>query len=73
MCTTCHDCINVNPRMFQYDSNKQALLADPTAGTFAELVKAAEACPARCIHPGAPRDGDSTATPALVKRARKFN
>jgi ferredoxin len=72
MCTSCHDCINMNPRMFQYDGNKQAVLADATAGTYAQLVKAAEACPARCIHPGAPREGDATATPELIERARKF-
>lgn len=73
MCTSCHDCISMNPRMFQYDGNKQAILADASAGTYAQLVKAAEACPARCIIPGAPRDGDNTATPALIKRARKFS
>ena len=72
LCTSCHDCINMNPRMFQYDGNKQAVLADATAGTYAQLLKAAEACPARCIHPGAPRPGDATATPELVERARRF-
>ncbi|MBT7596380.1 MAG: ferredoxin, partial [Gemmatimonadetes bacterium] len=73
LCTSCHDCINMNPRMFQYDGNKQAVLADATAGTYAQLVKAAEACPARCIVPGAPREDDATASPALVQRARKFS
>ena len=34
--------------------NKQITLGDPTKGTFAQLVKAAEKCPARCIHPGQP-------------------
>jgi ferredoxin len=72
LCTSCHDCINMNPRMFQYDANKQATLADPSAGTYAELVKAAEACPARCIHPGLPQPGDSTATAQLVERARRI-
>ena len=45
----------------------------PAAGTFAELVKAAELCPAHCIHPGKPRDDDSTATSELIERAAKFN
>ncbi|MDA0335469.1 MAG: ferredoxin [bacterium] len=72
MCRSCHDCINMNPRMFQYDGNKQAKLAEPTAGSYAQLVKAAEACPARCIHPGLPREGDATATPELIERARRF-
>jgi hypothetical protein len=59
--------------LFGYDENKQARIKDASAGTYKELVKAAELCPARCIHPGAPRVGDSTATPALIKRAAKFS
>ena len=73
LCTTCNECTNINPRLFQYNANKQAFIADATAGTFAELVKAAELCPARCIHPGKPQSGDSTATPELVERAAAFN
>jgi len=55
LCTSCNDCFKVNPKLFAYDKNKQAYIADPKAGTYAELVKAAEACPAKCIHPGTPR------------------
>jgi ferredoxin len=73
LCTSCNECINLNPRMFKYDGNKQATIADASAGTFAELVKAAEKCPARCIHPGVPRNGDRTATDKLVARAARFN
>ena len=72
LCTTCNECTNLNPRMFRYDGNKQAYLADVQAGTFADLVLAAEKCPARCIHPGAPRPGDDTATDELIARARAF-
>lgn len=42
LCTSCHECIGVNALMFQYDDNKQAYLADAAAGTYADLVKAAE-------------------------------
>jgi ferredoxin len=73
LCTTCDDCTKLNSRMFRYNENKQAYIADVTAGTFAELVKAAEKCPARCIHPGAPRKGDRSATEAMLKRAARFN
>jgi ferredoxin len=73
LCTTCNECTNINSRLFQYNSDKQAFIADPTEGTFADLVKAAELCPARCIHPGKPRSGDSTATPELLERAAPFN
>jgi len=73
LCTSCADCININPRLFKYDENKQAFIADVRAGTYAQLVKAAEKCPARCIHPGLPIDGDKTANDVLVARAAKFN
>jgi hypothetical protein len=73
LCTTCNECTNLNSRMFQYNANKQAFIADPKAGNFAELVKAAEKCPARCIHPGAPREDDETATEALIAKAAQFN
>jgi ferredoxin len=73
LCTTCNECINLNSRLFTYNENKQATIGDPSAGTFDELVKAAEKCPARCIHPGKPRDDDPTVTDALRARAAKFD
>jgi ferredoxin len=73
LCTSCNDCTDINPRLFQYNADKQAFIADPAAGTFEELVKAAEKCPARCIHPGKPRSDDPTATPGLIERAAPFN
>jgi hypothetical protein len=73
LCTSCNDCTNINSRMFQYNADKQAFIADATAGTFAELVKAAVKCPAKCIHPGKPRPDDATATPELVARAAEIN
>jgi ferredoxin len=72
MCTSCNDCRKINPRLFGYDANQQAYIADPAAGTFAELVKAAEGCPAKCIHPGTPAPGDKTVTADLRARAAKF-
>jgi hypothetical protein len=72
LCSSCNDCTKLNNRLFVYDANKQATIGDPMAGTYAELVKAAEACPSSCIHPGAPRSDDKTATPAMLRRARKF-
>ncbi len=72
LCTSCTDCMKVNPRVFGYDANKQAYIADAGAGTYAELVRAAEGCPARCIHPGMPKAGDKTATPEVLAKAAKF-
>jgi ferredoxin len=70
LCTSCNDCTNLNPLMFKYNSDKQAFIADPSAGTYLQLVKAAEACPANCIHPGAPSPGDETATDEVIARAK---
>ena len=41
-CTSCDECININKKLFAYDENKQAYIADPKAGTFRELVMGAE-------------------------------
>lgn len=73
LCTSCNDCTNLNPLLFVYDANKQAHIGDLSKGTYLQLVTAAEKCPARCIHPGAPRPGDATATADVVARAAKFN
>jgi hypothetical protein len=73
LCTSCNECTNINSRLFNYNADKQAFIADAAAGTFADLVKAAGLCPARCVHPGKPRSDDATATPELIARAAKFN
>ena len=72
LCTSCNDCFKINNRLFAYDGNKQAYIADARAGTFAELVKAAEGCPAKCIHPGTPRPEDPTVTPQLLAKAARL-
>jgi ferredoxin len=69
LCTSCNECVSINPLAFKYDGNKQVFLHDASAIKFAQLVQAAESCPARCIHPGQPRPGDATATPDWIKRA----
>jgi hypothetical protein len=59
--------------MFAYNENKQAYIADADAGTFKELVVAAEKCPVRIIHPGKPRNPSESGLDDLVKRAEPFN
>ncbi len=73
LCTTCNDCINLNPLMFVYNDDKQAYIADATAGTFAQLVESAEFCPANCIHPGKPLNPDEADLDDLIKRAEAYN
>jgi len=73
MCTTCDDCMDINKMMFVYNDNKQAIITDPKAGTFADLVAAAEICPAKCIHPGKPLDPNEPGLAELIVRAEPFN
>jgi ferredoxin len=73
MCTTCDDCMGVNKMMFEYNSDKQAIIKDPKAGPYADLVAAAEICPAKCIHPGKPLDSSEPGLEELIARAAPFN
>ncbi|MDP7009030.1 MAG: ferredoxin [Phycisphaerales bacterium] len=73
LCTTCNDCMEVNAQVFVYNDDKQAYIKDATAGTFEEIVRAAEACPARCIHPGSPLNAAEPNLDDLIKRAAEFN
>lgn len=72
-CTTCDDCMSINKMMFAYNEDKQAYLKDPRAGTYADLVTAAETCPAKCIHPGKPLDPGEPGLEELIARAAPFN
>ena len=71
-CSSCNECIKINDRMFRYDRNKQAFIADPSAGTYAQLVLAAESCQVAIIHPGKPRDPNEPGLEELLKRAEPF-
>jgi ferredoxin len=73
MCTTCDDCMGVNKMMFAYNDDKQAFIKDASAGTFADLVAAAEICPAKCIHPGKPLNPNEAGLDELIARAEPFN
>jgi hypothetical protein len=72
-CTTCDDCMSINKMMFAYNEDKQAFIRDPKAGTYADLVAAAEICPAKCIHPGKPLDPNEPGLDELIARAEPFN
>jgi len=58
--------------MFVYDSNKQATIANPEAGTYRQLVEAAESCQVSIIHPGRPRNPAEPGLDELIKRAEPF-
>ncbi len=71
-CASCNECININDKMFAYDGNKQAYIKDINAGTYAQLVEAAENCQVAIIHPGKPRNASEAGLEDLIKRAEVF-
>jgi hypothetical protein len=71
-CTTCEECVKINSRLFVYDANKQAYIADLKAGSYKDLVEAAENCQVSIIHPGKPLDPDEPGLAELVERAKPF-
>ncbi|NJA89308.1 pyruvate ferredoxin oxidoreductase [Rhodocyclus tenuis] len=72
-CTACDECMNIAPKVFAYNDQKQAVVADAKGGKFADLVKAAEKCTAGCIHPGTPWNTSEAGIDKLIARAAKFN
>ncbi len=71
-CTTCNECTQINDKMFGYDANKQASIINPDAGTYLQLVEAAESCQVSIIHPGKPRNPNEPGLEELMKRAEPF-
>ena len=72
-CATCNECTNLNNKMFKYNDDKQAYIADIKAGTYAQLVEAAESCQVAVIHPGKPVNPKEPGLDELMKRAEAFN
>ena len=71
-CSSCNECTLASPKMFAYDQNKQAYIADLKAGTYRQLVEAAESCQVSVIHPGKPWNPDEPGLDELIERARPF-
>jgi hypothetical protein len=71
-CTSCNECTLLNDKMFGYDANKQASIINPDAGTYRQLVEAAENCQVSIIHPGKPRNPNELDLDELKKRAEPF-
>jgi hypothetical protein len=71
-CSSCNECTKINNKMFAYNENQQAYIANPDAGTFAQLVEAAESCQLAIIHPGKPRNKDEPGLAELMQRAEAF-
>jgi len=72
-CTSCDECTNINKKMFAYNADKQAFIKDVSAGTYKQLVTAAERCPVAIIHPGSPLNPKEKDLDKWLARAAKFN
>jgi pyruvate-ferredoxin/flavodoxin oxidoreductase len=72
-CTSCDECTTINNRMFAYNDDGQAYIRDPRAGTFRQLVEAAEKCAPSIIHPGDPINPNEKGLDELIRRAEPFN
>jgi pyruvate-ferredoxin/flavodoxin oxidoreductase len=71
-CTACDECIEINPGIFAYNEDKKAVIVNPQAGQYKDIVKAAEKCTAGCIHPGTPWNASEKDLDKLLKRAAKY-
>jgi hypothetical protein len=71
-CPSCNECQLINDRMFGYDERKQAFIKDLAAGSYRQLVEAAESCQVAIIHPGKPRDPNEPGIEELLARAEPF-
>lgn len=72
-CTSCDECTKINGKIFAYNNNKKAYIINPNGGPYQDLVKAAEKCTARVIHPGLPTDRNEKDIDKWIKRGEKFN
>ncbi|MGB7739493.1 MAG: ferredoxin [Steroidobacteraceae bacterium] len=71
-CSSCNECTLASPKMFAYDQNKQAYITDLKAGSYRQLVEAAESCQVSVIHPGKPWNPEEPGLDELIERARPF-
>ena len=64
--------MDLNGKIFAYNDKKLAYVKDPGGGPYKDIVRAAEKCTAKVIHPGYPADRSAKGIAKLIKRAEKF-
>lgn len=72
-CSSCDECIRINDKIFAYNKDKKAYIKDPEGGPYQDLVRAAEKCTARVIHPGLPATRTEKDIEKWIKRGEKYN
>jgi pyruvate-ferredoxin/flavodoxin oxidoreductase len=71
-CTTCDECTTINPHIFAYNDQEQAYVLDARGGPYRDIVRAAEKCTGRIIHPGTPANPNEPGLDKLIQRAAKY-
>ncbi len=72
-CTACDECTRINDAIFAYGADGKAYIRNPAGGPYSDLVKAAEKCTARVIHPGLPADRSAPDIARWIERGEKYN
>ena len=72
-CSSCDECIRLNPNIFAYNEDNKAYIKNPKAGPYEDLVKAAEKCTAGVIHPGLPAEKSGKDIEKWISRGEKYN
>ena len=49
-CTSCVQCVDNLPEVFQMDDDDLANVIDPAGGTEEEIQEEIDSCPGECIH-----------------------
>ena len=49
-CTSCVQCVDNLPEVFQMDDDDIAKVIDPAGGSEEEIQEEMDACPGECIH-----------------------
>jgi len=49
-CTSCHQCTDELPEVFQMDEDDLAEVHNPTGASEDEIQESIDACPGECIH-----------------------
>ena len=60
-------------RMLAYNADRKAYIRNAQGGPYSDLVKAAERCTARVIHPGLPHNASEAGMDKWIARGSKFN
>ncbi len=71
-CTACDECVNINPKIFRYNGDKKAEVADPKAGPSRTSSRPRRSAPPGASTPARPGIRRRPGLDKLMKRAEKY-